>query len=59
MKCPHCEWPLDYNQVYQWFVGHDYSTDFQHCSPRCRWPMTVHVVAVPEFHILPPKGDRP
>lgn len=54
MQCPHCLTAFDYTAVYNWFVGHDYSTDFEHDCPTCEQPIAVEVEAIPEFKLSKP-----
>lgn len=57
MKCPHCEWPFNYDELHAWFVAHDHATDFEHDCTQCTQAIAIRVVALPEFDLTKPEKD--
>lgn len=60
MKCPHCEWPFNYDEVFEWYLLEDLSRNFNHDCPQCNETFPVIATAVPEFELLHPnKAPEP
>ena len=54
MRCPHCNSPLKYDEVYAWFAEHSRVSLFDHDCPHCHRTIFINVTTRPVFSLAAP-----